>query len=53
MLEEIFRLQCKEGEDVPSFKLEREDVERLCGLLMKHNRIQNPVSYERVKGGKK
>lgn len=53
MLEEILRLQCKEGEEKPSFKLDPKDVERLSRLLMKHNRIQKPISCENVKGGKK
>lgn len=52
MLEEILRLQCVDGEDNPSFRLDAEMVSRLSDLLLKHNRIHTPVSVETLKGGK-
>ena len=52
MLEEILRLQCAKGENKPSFRLDSKMVERLSDLLLKHNRIQEPVSIETLKGGK-
>ena len=52
MLEEILRLQCAKGENKPSFQLDAKVVERLSDLLLKHNRIHEPVSIETLKGGK-
>ncbi len=52
MLEEILRLQCKEGEKEPSFKLNADVVNKLSDLLLKHNRIHQPVSIEKLTGGK-
>ena len=52
MLEEILRLQCVKGEIKPSFQLDAKVVERLSDLLLKHNRIHEPVSIETLKGGK-
>ena len=51
MLEEILRLQCVEGKKEPSFRLEDEVVKRLSDLLLKHNRIQSPITVEKLKGG--
>ena len=51
MLEEILRLQCEEGERKPSFRLDAGVVKRLSDLLLKHHRIQNPVTVEKLKGG--
>ena len=53
MLEEIIKIQCEKGETVPSFELDRQKVDKLSELLLRHNRIQNPVSYEKLKGGAK
>ena len=52
MLEEILRLQCAEGEKKPSFRLDVDMVKRLGDLLLKHHYIQNPLSVEKMKGGK-
>ena len=52
MLEEILRLQCKEGEKEPSFKLNVDVVNKLSDLLLKHNRIHQPVGIEKLTGGK-
>lgn len=52
MLEEILRLQCAEGENKPSFHLDADMVKRLGELLLKHHYIQNPMSAEKLKGGK-
>lgn len=52
MLEEILRLQCKEGEKEPSFKLNVDIVNKLSDLLLKHNRIHQPVGIEKLTGGK-
>ena len=51
MLEEILRLQCEEGKKEPSFHLEDGVVKRLSDLLLKHNRIQSPITVEKLKGG--
>lgn len=51
-LEEILRLQCKEGENKPSFQLDAAMVKKLSDLLLKYNYIQEPVSIEKLKGGK-
>ena len=53
MLEEIIKIQCEKGETVPSFELDRQRVDKLSELLLRHNRIKNPVSYEKLKGGAK
>ena len=52
MLDEILRLQCKEGETKPSFKLNADVVNKLSDLLLKHNRIHQPVGIEKLTGGK-
>ena len=52
MLEEILRLQCKEGEKEPSFKLNADVVNKLSDLLLKHNRIHQPVGIDKLTGGK-
>ena len=51
MLEEILRLQCAKGESTPSFHLSAEVIEKLSSLLMKHRRIYQPISLEKLKGG--
>ena len=51
-LEEILRLQCKEGEKNPSFQLDAEIVKKLSDLLLKHRYINHPISIEKLKGGK-
>ena len=51
MLEEILRLQCEKGMQKPSFRLDAEVVKKLSDLLLKHNRTQNPVTIEILKGG--
>ena len=51
-LEEILRLQCKEGEKNPSFQLDDEIVKKLSDLLLKHRYIKHPISVEELKGGK-
>ena len=51
MLEEILRLQCEKGKQKPSFCLDAEVVKKLSDLLLKHNRTQNPVTIEILKGG--
>ena len=51
MLEEILRLQCEKGKQKPSFRLDAEVVKKLSDLLLKHNRTQNPVTIEILKGG--
>ena len=53
MLAEILRLQCDTPESGPSFELYPEDVKRLSDLLLKHRRINKPVTYEMLKGGKR
>ena len=52
MLEEILHLQCAEGDNEPSFQLDAETVNRLSELLLRHHRIRQPISYEKLKGGK-
>ena len=52
MLEEVLRLQCAEGEKKPSFRLDDRVVNRLGDLLLKHHYIQEPISIEKLKGGK-
>lgn len=52
MLEEILRLQCLPGEDIPSFELSEKVVDELSRLLLKHSCIHQPISLERLKGGK-
>ena len=51
-LEEILRLQCRKGEKKPSFQLDAEMVKRLGDLLLKHHYIHDPISFEKLKGGK-
>ena len=51
-LEEILRLQCRAGENKPSFQLDTEMVKKLSDLFLKHHLIQCPVSVEKLKGGK-
>lgn len=51
MLEEILNLQCEKGSRKAHFELNRQKVERLNSLLLKHGYIQNPVTYERLTGG--
>ena len=53
MLEEILRLQCEEGKEEPSFRLDAGVVNRLSDLLLKHNRIQSPITVEKLKGGER
>ena len=53
MLEEILRLQCEEGKEEPSFRLDVGVVNRLSDLLLKHNRIQSPITVEKLKGGER
>lgn len=52
-LEEILRLQCAPGNKKPSFELNREKVDKLSDLLMKYHWIIEPITVERLKGGKK
>ena len=52
MLEEILRLQCKKGQDKPTFELDAQTVEKLSDLLLKHRRIHAPINLEKLKGGK-
>lgn len=52
MLAEILRLQCDTPGSAPSFELHPEDVKKLSDLLLKHRRINEPVTYEMLKGGK-
>lgn len=52
MLEEILRLQFDTPESAPSFELHPEDVRKLSDLLLKYRRINEPVTYEMLKGGK-
>lgn len=52
-LEEILRLQCEPGQEKPSFELNREKVEKLSEMLIKHRRIDEPVTFEMLKGGEK
>ena len=51
MLEKILALQCRDGEKKPSFQLNNEKVEKLNELLLKHNRIHQPINMEKLKGG--
>ena len=51
-LEEILRLQCRAGENKPSFQLDTEMVKKLSDLFLKHHLIQRSVSVEKLKGGK-
>ena len=50
-LEEILRLQCRSGENKPSFRLDDGVVNKLSNLLWKHHRIQEPMNVEKLKGG--
>ena len=50
-LEEILRLQCKSGENKPSYQLDAEIVKKLSDLFLKHRLIQHPISVEKLKGG--
>lgn len=52
MLEQIFSLQCKDGEKKPSFQLDRTMIDRLNELLLKHHYIHQPVDMEKLKGGR-
>ena len=52
MLEEILRLQCVKGESKPSFQLDAEKVKKLSDLLLKHNRIHDPMNIDKLKGRK-
>ena len=51
-LEEVLRLQCRKGENKPSFQLDAAMVKKLGELLSKHNYIKEPESIERLKGEK-
>ena len=51
MLEEILRLQCEKDKEKPSFRLDAGVVKKLSDLLLKHHRIHNPVTAEKLKGG--
>ena len=53
MLEEILHLQCEEGKQKPSFRLDAGVVTKLSDLLLKHNRIQSPITVEKLKGGER
>ncbi len=52
MLTNILHLQCETPTSSPSFELHPEDVKKLSDLLLKHRRINEPVTYEMMKGGK-
>ena len=52
MLEQIFSLQCEDGEKKPSFQLDRTMIDRLNELLLKHHYIHQPVDMEKLKGGR-
>jgi NitT/TauT family transport system substrate-binding protein len=51
MLEEILRLQCKKGQEKPTFELDAQTVDKLSDLLLKHRRIHAPVNLKKLKGG--
>ena len=52
MLEEILRLQCEKGKNQPTFELDAQTIEKLSNLLLKHRRIHEPISVEKLKGGR-
>ena len=51
MLEEILRLQCKKGQEKPTFELDALTVSKLSDLLLKHRRIHAPINLKKLKGG--
>lgn len=50
MLREVLKMQCRRGEDTPSFCLDSTKVEELNQLLLKHERISQRVSVEQIQG---
>ena len=51
MLAEILRLQCDQENEIPSFKLHSEKVQKLNYILLKNKRIKKEVTVEQLKGG--
>ena len=52
MLEQILKIQCKDGEKKPSFQLDAAKLDRLNDLLLRYNRIHHAVDMEKLKGGR-
>ena len=52
MLDQILKIQCKDGEKKPSFQLDAAKFDRLNELLLRYHRIHNPVDMEKLKGGR-
>lgn len=50
MLREILKMQIPTGEQKPRFDLDREPVDRLNELLIKHQRTSKPISVEQIEG---
>lgn len=50
-LNEILKLQCEPGNNMPSFELNRDKINKLSELLVKYNRIAQPVTMKKLKGG--
>lgn len=50
MLKEVLKLQCPEGESIPSFVLDPVKVNELNKLLIRHNRISKPLTIDQIQG---
>lgn len=50
MLREVLKMQIPTGEQKPRFDLDREPVDRLNELLIKHQRTSKPISVEQIEG---
>lgn len=51
MLEEILKLQCPDGCDTPTFKLDKKDFQRLDSVALEKGILRRSVGYEEMKGG--
>lgn len=50
MLEEVLRLQCPIGSDIPMFRLEKDVFERLDSVALKNGLLNSSVNYNMIKG---
>ena len=50
MLEEVLRLQCPIGSDIPKFRLEKDVFERLDSVALKNGLLNSSVNYNVIKG---
>ena len=51
MLEEILKLQCPDGCNAPTFKLDKADFQRLDSVALEKGLLHRSVGFEEMKGG--